>query len=171
VGSFEWCWAANNTRRKPTINLHGIHPLDLKNMSLLSEFVSVLIALDVLWPARVQTGIDTRDTLPQADWVKRLRTKTSVLAPGLLAPIRFSTRHEILYKTVMSRGTKVELIFSTKVCTLEPIVEGNHVKEYSWRVDPLNTAVVCELDYLLMRSCLSSAFTPGLLLSLAISDS
>jgi len=36
-------------------------------MSLLSEFVSVLIALDVLWPARVQTGIDTRDTLPQAD--------------------------------------------------------------------------------------------------------
>jgi len=41
--------------------------LDLKNTSLLGEFVSVLIALDVLWPARVETGIDSRATLPQAD--------------------------------------------------------------------------------------------------------
>jgi len=92
-------------------------------MSLLGEFVSVLSALDVLCAARVETGIDTRATL--------------LPAPGLLTPRSGSVPDiEILYKTVTSRGTKVELIFSTKVCTLEPIAKGNHVKECSWRVDP-----------------------------------
>ena len=28
--------------------------------------------------------------------------------------------------------------------------KGNHVKEYSWRGDPLSETVVCELGYLLM---------------------
>ena len=38
-------------------------------ISNVSTVVSVLIALqsDVLWPARVETGIDTEATLPQAD--------------------------------------------------------------------------------------------------------
>ena len=33
--------------------------------------------------------------------------------------------------------------------------KGNHVKECSWRVDPLSEVVVCELGYLLTWSCLS----------------
>ena len=49
--------------------------------------------------------------------------------------------------------------------------KGNHLKEVSWRVDPLSATIICELRYLLTWSCLPSAFTPHLLLSLAISDS
>ena len=49
--------------------------------------------------------------------------------------------------------------------------KGNHVKECSWWFDPLSKAGVCALGYLLMWSCLPSAFTPRLLLSLAISNS
>ena len=56
------------------------------------------------------------------DWVKRLRTKTSVLAPGLFTPRPASVPDiEIMYKTVTSRGTQVELIFFPKVDTFTEV--------------------------------------------------
>ena len=41
--------------------------MDLKKTSMIGEFVSVIVVLEVLWPDRVETGIDTEATLPQTD--------------------------------------------------------------------------------------------------------
>ena len=49
-----------------------------------------------------------------------------------------------------------------KWCRSRTEPKGN-MKECSWRVDPLSEAVVCELGYLLVWSCLPSEFTPRLL--------
>jgi len=44
-----------------------MYPLDLKKTSMIGGFVSVIIELEVLWPARVEAGIDTEVTPPQTD--------------------------------------------------------------------------------------------------------